>query len=227
LVNKGEELHQLIQMFETKKVASFFNRDSSEYTNAWNAVKNFLDVRNSFRAAYNNYKQGKFASEDAYKAELERLKPQFTAATERLTDNLKIYIASSTKGDKENKVAGNIGVENKTQGAGVSRLVGAKGLLKYLGGEMQTVRSQEQQEADRVHEVTYQNLYKNTMNNLTERHASNKHRTSANVAQDILEERIKEERRHMARACIKSSKQPETPSLLIADARQCVHIGQL
>ena len=123
-----EKLNDLVAIFDTKKHMRIVNWNSSEYNKARSALGDFVKQAAEFR---------RFAKENVDKPGFdEKIEKQIEVLKQKeemLCIAMSVYVSKVTDGPKY--TAGNKGVADMTQAAGAARLVGAKGLLDYIGGD--------------------------------------------------------------------------------------------
>ena len=171
-----EELKDLSDLFLTKKntVLLFFNKDTGTYTNAKNALQNYLNlrnnIRNEIRSAYaNNYSQNHM-TEDEFRDYVTAAEQTLAVAEQSFKDTMKAYYVHATNG--RDNTLGNARIDTKTQAAGAARFAASKGFLEFLDAAEHAAQPAAQpaeqpvNDAQRVKETDFRQLFKETLHEL-------------------------------------------------------------
>ena len=144
------------------------------YTNAKNALQNYLNlrnnIRNEIRSAYaNNYSQNHM-TEDEFRDYVTAAEQTLAVAEQSFKDTMKAYYVHATNG--RDNTLGNARIDTKTQAAGAARFAASKGFLEFLDAAEHAAQPAAQpaeqpvNDAQRVKETDFRQLFKETLHEL-------------------------------------------------------------
>lgn len=198
ILSFGDNLQDLANMFFTRKTGVFFTSDTNTYTQAKNALVDFIAERNRLQGEIDGLSQqladGEISEKDFKRQAKEKMDgSRLGELKNTLMEKMHAYAVHATDG--KDGVMGTKKVEKVRKSAGQARYTASMSILDLVEkafAENQPDRNQELLRDDnKIKETTYQKIYLEKYKTLTEGTEEEKRIIAGRHAQNELDRRIK------------------------------------